>query len=197
MARRRRRFRGLEATIKNLKNATSGTLDPSVIPAGSVLKNYLDVKTGAKTVSYTRQPDSRPGSFVNRQIHAFGLLPADDPIILKVSNRAITGLSSVLTITALKLNLDDVSTAGSTLEGFAPALAVFFKDAAQNDTKEESKITGRKYNPREGNSYTLPFGLKATGTGAGDLTFSGVAAGIVAALGAGEKVSFQPEKFPV
>jgi hypothetical protein len=99
-------------------------------------------------------------------------------------------------VTPTDLNLDAVST-GRPLRGFAPALAVIFKDAAQVDTKVESEITGRRYNPREGKSYSLPFGQKSGGTGAADLTFAGVAAGIIEALAVGEKVSFQPERFPM
>lgn len=195
MARRRKRFRGLEATLKNMQHATTGALDLSTLPAGSVIKNYVDFITKARQVSYTRTAASKPGPAVKKQLIPFAVDAATgDAVIVRVSGRANAAIGTTTGVNDNDLNLAALTT-GVKMGGFAPAVATIFVPSAQNDVKEESQITGRRYNPKEGASYTLPFGQGAAGS-VPENTFQGVATTIVNAAGAGKTVSFQPEKFP-
>ena len=192
----RRRFDDLEAAIDGLRNPTTGAFNRANVPAGTVLDNYLKFKTGETVITVTRDPASLPGKLVTKQLIAFGGAVADAPIFVPVSNRAITALGS-LSVSAIDLNLDDVDATGQKKDGFIPAKVTVFKFGAQVATKVDSQITGRKYNPREGASYTYPFGQKSGGTGA-DVTYRGVAAGIRASLDeTTESVSFKEEDYPV
>ncbi|NEO88523.1 MAG: hypothetical protein F6J87_30480 [Spirulina sp. SIO3F2] len=192
----RKRFNNLEAALKSLRNPGTGTFDPTTIPSGSVLDNYYKFKTGQTSYTVTRTPESLPGGYDIKEVLAFGDLNSADPIAVGVSSRAAAAIAS-LGVSALDLNLDDLAT-GVNLRDFIPAKAVIFKPDAQVANQETSQITGLKYDPREGASYTLPFGQKSGGSGAGDLTYRGVAAGIAAASeAAGESVSFQEEDYPV
>lgn len=191
-----KRFNNLEAALKLLRNASSGAFDPATLPAGSALHNYYLFKTGQNPVSITRAPESLPGGYDIRQVLAFGDLNTADPIAVDVSSRAITAIAN-LGVSAVDLNLDDLSS-GVPLRDFKPAKAVIFKPDTQAENSETSQITGLKYDPREGASYTLPFGQKSGGSGGADLTYRGVAAGIAAACeAAGDSVSFKEEDYPV
>lgn len=192
---RRRRFKGLEATLKNLQDATTGTFDPTTLPANSVVSNYLKFKTGETKIDITRTPESLPGNLIEKTVIPFSRALADGGIVVLCSLRAFESLN-LTGVTATNLNISDPTTDESPLRGFIPAKAILFKeDATQVDTKVDSQITGRKYNPREGASYTLPFGQKDAGIGA-DLTYAGVAAGIRASVNVETNVSFEPEYFP-
>lgn len=194
---RRKRFNGLKQTLKNLANATTGELDPSTLPAGSVIKNYVDFTTGERKITITRTPDSLPGELLEKAVIPFSVINAVGALRVPVSKRSFEALTD-LGPSATDFNLDDLAQDDGFNSDFIPAKCVIFKaDATQSPTKVDSQITGRKYNPREGASYTLPFGQKGAGTTAADITYAGVAAGIVAALGLRENASFEPEYYPI
>ena len=187
-----KRFNNLDAALKLVRN-TTGTGQANI--DGTFLGEYLKYKTGEKVLDYTRDAASKPGEMVEVQVLAFARANTDAAIITSLSSRSEAAIAN-LGVSATDLNHAAV-TDGQFFPGFIPAKAVFFKaDATQADTLETSQITGKKYNPREGKSYTLPFGQKPSGTGV-DLTYAGVASGIVGSLGEDESVSFQPEKYPM
>ena len=98
---------------------------------------------------------------VKRGVQPFLLEGDANPASVRVSNRALTNgaLSSIITACALQ----PANTSGLTkYYGFKPAKVVVLIKGSQVDTKETSKITGIKYNPIDGNTFTLPFGRNTT-----------------------------------
>lgn len=179
-----KRFNNLKAALKSLQSPT-GTSDNEP-PANSILKNYKDFRDGKSDVSYPREDSSKPGSLVNKQIDPFGYTLGDQPTIVSVSDRALTSIGSAILTAA---NQSDV-TDGAKVIGFVPAKATIFKkETNQVDTEVTSQITGVKYNPVEGNSFTIPFGQKT-----GSITQSAVRADIISAKTGTDKVSFTSER---
>lgn len=188
---RRKRFSGLEATLKNMRHPTTGVFDKTKVQ-DTLAGNYLKVKSNEVQLTVNRTPESLPGDLVEKALIPFsGENDAEGKIVL-VSQRAISAMGS-LSISMTLLNLEDGLTTEKRDKQFTPAKATFFlPDATQVSTKVDSQITGAKYNPREGKSYTFPFGQKEGATGA-DRTYIGVAASIRNGKAPNVNVSFQPE----
>lgn len=164
------------------------------IPATGPLKEYNDWRTGVKTVTYTRTADSKTGGFNVVGVDAFAFSDAAlQKILTTISKRADDQKDTVLGTTGagalqLKTTLDNYIDR----YGFIPAKAiVFVPDATQADTLKPSEITGVRYNPREGKSYTYPFGRSSATDGEADR-----AAAIQSALitAGSRSVSFTPER---
>jgi hypothetical protein len=154
-----RRFSRLGYALKSLQSPLGGTDNNPA--TGSILANYKDFRDGKKVVNYVRDAASKPGSLVD-----VGLNPFYSPlgtgeenwVVVKASNRAI--VSTAVSAIRAQCNLDTTpSGAYEGIRGFQPAqVIVFVKSGTQLDTKETSQITGVRYNPMEGTSYTLPYG---------------------------------------
>lgn len=161
------------------------------IPAAGPIFEYNQWRTGAKIVTYTRYPTSKPGGFTPVGIDAFAFNDAAvQKVLVEVSNRADAAKTTVLTaagVTALGWAPD--LTGYAERFGFTPAKAIVFAtDPTQQDTLVASQITGVRYNPREGASYTYPFGKTGT-DGEADR-----GAAIQAVIPAANNVSFTPER---
>ena len=157
-----RRFSRLNYALKSIQppNATNGTNTP---PDGSVLKNFADYKSGAKQPNYVRAPESLPGTLLEVAIKPFAF-PAAGTVnyIVDLSERAstATGIAAVL---AAGNAVTTIPAGAVKASGFIPAKAVIFAPAGtQDNTEIPSQITGILYNPREGQSYTVPYGTAAT-----------------------------------
>jgi hypothetical protein len=154
---RRSRFRGLEASKKNLR-VPGQTTQPQA-PAGSILGEYQKFKAGEKNISYTRATSSNPGTMEEMQIKLFGLGATNNTALCRVSKRALD-LQTGVAEADLGLSVSD---GAWDFEGdFIPAKAII-KIIGTSSTEATSKITGNKYRSKGGSSGTLPFG-QATAT---------------------------------
>ena len=183
----------LKKSLKYIQSPTGGS--NNIPPEGSVLANYLDYVTGATQVSYPRGDESKPGTLPLVAIAPF----ADPSLIIRVkaSARALTTMESGIR-TACNIDQDatNVQNANPAPRGFIPAKVTIFRpdvagEANSSSAPVTSQITGIRYDPRDGNNFTLPFGQPGTAT-----TLSAVQSGIkTAVLGAGvaRSTSFQPE----
>lgn len=156
----KRRFSRLSYALKSLQSPLGGTDNNPV--TGSILANYKDFRDGKTVVNYTRAPESLPGNLVEIAVNPFfKVLDATTPARVKISKRVLdqAGLSSVRTAANI---LTTVPEGAVELKNYVPAKAIVFIPGVQSNTKKPSQITGVTYNPKEGNSYTIPFG-QATG----------------------------------
>lgn len=180
--------------LKTLKSPSADeNTPPPAPPAGTVLEKFAT--RAGRTISYTRNAASKPGTRVDVKLNPFGYAVDDANVVITgASTRSITNREKILKsalVTTLKWKADTF-VGGTIRRGFVPAKAIFFqKLPTQTETKSTSKITGLKYNPVEGDSYTLPFGATATGDTEKE---GGMRAAIIADLQAGVSVSFTAER---
>lgn len=158
-----KRFNNLKAALKLLRPLAGG--DAVDLADTSALGFYQAVAGGKKEVSYGDRPEgSEPGSLILYALTPFGT-PATDAakILVTMSKRSETGLPTS------GLGVDDLAVvktpaiieAAVDAEGFIPA-KVTVRVSGVSVTEKTSKITGRKYKTKGGNSYTYPFGLVTT-----------------------------------
>jgi hypothetical protein len=191
-----KRFKNLEAALSYLRapSADENAIAPDA-PAGSQLAKYQEYAAKKRAISYTRDAGSKPGNIKKIVIQPFAVDPAETlGIIVPISKRAQDGL----TLTGLNadvLNHTATLTGGISQRGFIPARATVNVVGTGDGTPENSKITGRKYQKKNSNSYTLPFGQGSEATAS---SYAEVKAAIVAAVSAGSgnrSVSFTPERY--
>ena len=92
-------------------------------------------------------------------VNPFGYPTAEGNLaIVPISQRA--SLSTVGTAIRTAANIDDETEVGAqTLSGFIPAKATIFAGTgATTEVADGSKITGLRYDKRNGASYTIPYG---------------------------------------
>ena len=191
-----RRFNNLEAALKYLRppGATEASAVPDA-PANTQLKKYQDYKAGKVIVNYPRAATSNPGGFQGAALKPFAFPAADTTsYLVQASERAISAIGTAgLTIEVLNIDITPTGIAGlQSAIGFTPARAVVKNVTGTTGTSTASKITGDSYKKKDANTYTFPFGRKATGA----VSYSGVKAAITGAIAsaAGNKgVSFKPE----
>lgn len=163
--------------------------------AGSPLKKYQDFVEGRATPEYTREVGSLPGKEIPIYVIPFGEA-TDIFYLIGLSTRAnaqiglVGGASALKTETVTSLP-DGSDTAVS--NKFTSAAATVFVGTGTG-TAILSQVTGVRYKPRNGQSYTLPFGKGAGATGPA-ATFKGRATVIQETVVAtpGRTVSFRPE----
>jgi hypothetical protein len=164
-------------------------------PASSPAGKYKEYKTGEKKVTYTRGPNSLPGTLVQVFLVPFGV-DGSDLYAVQYSGRAqskfgVTGLGNEI--------LGLAETGGSAPRsnpGFVPARAVV-RAASDTKTPKLSDITGVSYRRDPGAaSYTYPFGTKSpTGPDSKVQTRAAAIREAVEAKAASNSVSFKPEQF--
>lgn len=185
-----KRFSRLSYALKKLLNSPTfdGTGTGNTPPTGSVLEKYASaVKNGVK---YGAKPAaSKPGEIITVAVNPFGLGAADaNKYAVKMSKRSFDKTELAGVKTACNILVYDPAE-HERLAGYRPAKANVFILGAQTSTEKTSKVTGLKYNPRDGHGYTFPVGTK-TGT----TLMEARKAIITAAKTANAKVSFQSEK---
>jgi hypothetical protein len=184
-----KRFSRLKYALRALQNPLESSSNTP--PAGSVLDNYNKVVTGQTKPTYTREAASKPGSLLTRAVNPFGIDSANAPALIKVSNRSFANSSISATRTACSILADNATGAMRYLR-FRPAqVVIFLISASQTETLSTSKITGVKYNPREGSSFVLPFGKGVAGD-----SYSDKRGAILAAAPDTQGLSFKPEYAP-
>lgn len=152
------RFNNLKAALKFLQSPSGGSDNEP--PSGSVLKNFKDFRDGKTDVSYPVEDSSKPGSFLDYQVQAFGREFTESPVRVPLSERANTNVGAIVTAGGAV----EATTSATKILGFEPAKAVVFRPSGSvSATKEFSQITGLEYNKRAGDSYTVPFGAKTSG----------------------------------
>jgi hypothetical protein len=186
-----RRFSRLKYALKTLKapGAINDTGLVPTAPAGTILAKFQTAQ--AQGVEYgDRAAESKTGGLVLVSINPFAIGYATDNLrAVLMSKRSHDG--NLFNSFKDDCNIAVHAATHEAIKKYSPAKAVVFKKGAQVDTKKTSKITGIKYNPVEGNSYTFPFGTKASAT----LTL--VRGAITAqAATSGASVSFKPEIYP-
>lgn len=154
----KKRFSRLKYALKSLQSPLGGTNNDPI--TGSILANYKDFRDGKKVVDYSRESTSHPGSLVDIAINPFFQdLDADKPVYSKISNRVLT-LTNLNTTRAAANIITTIPPGATELKAYTPAKATVFLPATQSDTKKPSQITGVAYNPKEGASFTIPYGKK-------------------------------------
>jgi hypothetical protein len=179
-----KRFNNLDKALKYLQSPTGGGNNEP--PAGSVLANYKEFKTGQSDVSYPVDTNSLPGELLQRQLLPFGAEAADTPAIVTFSSRSQAALGTAFE-TAAKLS--EVSN-GVQYQGFFPAQARIFRTTTTGTTNATSQITGIPYKKKSGRNYTLPFGKDGT-----DTVEKTVRAKIIAESTESDSISFDSEEF--
>ncbi|MGB3208244.1 MAG: hypothetical protein WBB28_24940 [Crinalium sp.] len=183
----RKRFSILKAALKTLQpvgtSTTSGTP-----PAGTVMEMFYN--RGTRIITYGANANR------NRVLNPVNVNPFGVPFTAE--NKYRVPMSSRVIIADRFVETTVVSHAAAPTGGaivnklFIPAKAILFDpDTAQASTQKTSKITGRKYNPKEGHSFTVPFG-KATTTETFKERKQLIASSATTKV-AGCVVSFQPE----
>jgi hypothetical protein len=107
-----------------------------------------------------------------------------------ISNRSLNATSITSVRTAANIDLSPPPTTKRAPRGFQPAKAIVFVAGVQSDVKETSQITGLKYNPRDGQTYTVPMGQKT-----GEIYEGAVQQSIITAVAdlTDASVTFRPE----
>ena len=190
-----KRFNNLDAALKYLrKTGTGDTGEAPDAPAGSQLEQYQKFKGGKIAITYTRDNNSKPGSFDELIVKPFALGGgADDNALIGVSKRAKDAIANTgLALTDLNATEPSGTATAQRIFGFQPAKAIvnISQTATGNAT---SQITGRPYKKRNASSYTLPFGKKAATT-----TYAEAKAAILSKVVAGDNnrgVSFDSEVY--
>lgn len=186
-----RRFSRLKYALKTLK--TPGTINSTGVvptaPSGTILAKFQTAQ--AQGVEYgDRAAESKIGGLVLVSVNPFalGAGTANNKAVL-MSKRTRNG--ALFTSFKDDCNIVDYDALHEKIKKYSPAKAIVFKKGTQADTKKTSKITGIKYNPTEGSSYTFPFGTKPSAT------LILVRGAIVAqTVASGASVSFRPEIYP-
>ncbi|BAY15702.1 hypothetical protein NIES21_15210 [Anabaenopsis circularis NIES-21] len=186
-----KRFNNLEAALRYLQGTGTDTTTIPTAPAGSQLAEYQEWRARKRVVDYTRDAASKPGTLEEAVIKPFGLPTADaKEFLVDFSKRAKDKLTDT-GVDVAALNHVASPTDAQRVIGFTPAKAIVTIYATGDGTPTPSKITGRKYNKKNNNSYTLPFGR-----GTDDPSYSQAKSTIVTAVSNGSTsrgVSFQPE----
>ena len=188
-----KRFKSYKKALELLRNPTTGASAGNP-PTGSILEKYKQWRGGEVQVSYPRSQESKQISILDVSIHPFGLSPT-------ATNLAIVGFSQ--RVSSATGNLANIKTAcnhspvdldaHAKRVNFRPAKAiVFVPEATQSTTEVASQITGVRYDPREGASYTFPYGQKTGATTEGEVRTDIQTA--VATI-AGATVSYKSENF--
>lgn len=158
-----KRFNNLKAALKLLRPLAGG--DAVDLADTSALGFYQAVASGKKEVNYPdRDAGSKPEQLILYALTPFGTPAADAPkLIVTTSKRSETNLSNAgLAITDLAIvKTPEVLEAATDAEGFIPA-KVTVRVSGTTETTKTSKLTGRPYKTKGGNSYTYPFGLITT-----------------------------------
>lgn len=185
---RRQGYNNLRAALNYLRPLAGGTTSAEA-PSDTALRRYQEYRAGRTRRTITRAATSRPGIKTDYTIQLFGEDAGNDSAIALVGARAIAGLNEVslelpvLGLTARAAGADPPDFSGN----FSPAKVVCFR-ATGTGTERPSGVTGLRYKPRTGASYTYPFG-KVSGTD----RFRDRAAAIDAATGANVTCTFLPE----
>lgn len=164
-----KRFKLLNSAVKLITPPSSGTTPPTppVINPESPLGKYRSWKAGEREVTYVRTAESLPGELVTVSVFAFadtavdGKTAADNSIPVTASKRALDN-TAIGTIKNACNHVEFNPEKHLEIAGFKPAKVTVRKLGAKSTVQETSKLTGRKYTPRDADSYTLPMG----GTGA-------------------------------
>lgn len=183
------RYRQLRNALRTLRTPNSDGAVPQA-PSGSILRNFQEVISGERVVSYTRSEASRQGSIEQISVFPFyagGL--ANTEVLVGISRRAneetrVSGVRTACNHQAPDLDTHDV------INNFQPAKAVV-SIAGATSTERTSQITGERYQDDNSESYTLPYGATASEQ------FEGVvrATILVAVNGINNaSVSFRPER---
>jgi hypothetical protein len=120
-------------------------------------------------------------------IRPFGVLFDDaNKTRIKISGRVHSAIATLGGVALFNLTATpDASFEG--LPGYVPAKAILAAKTAS--TSNTSKITGRKYKSRSGESYTVPFGKSAATDNEFDLQDD-----IIAIKGSTHVITFTPER---
>ncbi|MFY7801992.1 MAG: hypothetical protein ACOVQ7_01050 [Limnoraphis robusta] len=145
-----------------------------------IVKRYAAFKLGKKYAAATGNganykysvTGQKRGTSFPASVQAFGHPDDTEAVLIKLSGRCgpslgqtaqgvPTGTASVTGVSATTLNLTLGDKAdGVKLGGFRPAKMVVFVGKTGGVAEKTSGITGEKYKPKGGDSYTFPFGKK-------------------------------------
>lgn len=186
-----RRFKSYKRALDLLRNPTTGAVAGNP-PAGSALENYKKWRGGEVEVSYPRSAESKQGEMLEVSVHPFGLASTSTALAIVGFSKRVNDQANLANIkTACNHSIVDFDAHGRRAK-FKPAKAVIFIPGTQVNTDVPSKITGVKYNPREGASFTIPYGQKTGATNEGDVR-TDIQTAVNAITGA--TVSYYSEQF--
>lgn len=187
-----KRFKILKAALKTLipVGAAADAIPPAP-PVGTILERFAT--RGSRNITYATDAD-RSRKLDTKKVHPFSMVYSVAGVVLvPVSDKAMTDIATYIGAVAI-LNHDATTADGGRFRGFEPAKVTVFFPTAGAPTSTTSKISGRKYNKRAGNSKTYPFGAAASGAGA---TYIGAKKAIfdqANAINSGNNtISFKPE----
>lgn len=150
-----KRFSRLRASLRYLQNARNDSNNNP--PEGSILKAFADYQNGINRPSYTRDTASKPGSATRVAIRPFAFVNDDMLTVVKMSKRSNTS-TNIAIPGACNVKTSVPNDAKGRI-GYTPPKAIFFKkDSTQSANTVTSQITGIRYDPIDGKSYTIPFG---------------------------------------
>lgn len=160
-----KRFSRLNYALKTLKNPNDDDNSTENVnaPAGTVLAKYQ--KSKQSSVSYgSRDAGSKTQGLVEVATIPFaeGVVNNNKAKLVGMSKRA--HVSALASLVKAACNYEDYVPANHDLLSlYKPAQAIIFEGTGYKSEKP-SKITGIKYKPRNGNSYTFPFGAETAKT---------------------------------
>lgn len=152
------RFKSYKRALHLIKDPNASADADLVIDRNSPL--YLYHTKDTRNITYTRQADSKPKAILEVSVKPFGAAPDTTALAIVSFSKRVDDEES---LNAVKTACNHVAvdySAHSTRSGFKPAKAIVFVPGTQSTTKVASKITGVYYDPREGKSFTLPYGQK-------------------------------------
>lgn len=156
----------------------------------TALEEYKRYRAGTKTVSYTRQATSNPGSLDLVYIEPFSIaVAAGEGYQVTISKRAKDYAGNLLNSEA-PLNWLAITDAAKKIDRPLQPARATITTGSTGTTNATSKITGISYKKQTGQaSYTLPFGK------VGQKTYAVVISDIEAALKTPDtmNINFQPE----
>lgn len=190
-----KRFGGLKRALKTLRSptATEGSVTPPA-PAGSILRNYQEVASDQREITYPRAASSLPGNEKVISIKPFAYVAASTiEIESTISGRASTNLA-LFGLSEEELGF--TSPAAETVQemaGFKSAKAICKNVTGTTGVPTASKVTGVRYSKKASATFTFPVGRTTSRP-----TWSAQRSFILAevAKGSGNKsVTFKPEVF--
>ncbi|NET72923.1 MAG: hypothetical protein F6K62_18920 [Sphaerospermopsis sp. SIO1G2] len=153
-----KRFNNLRAALTFLR--TPGA-DPNApipdAPAGTVLAKFQNYEKGG-SVEYTRDPSSLPGSLLTVSVKPFGDLEADAPTAKVFLSTRSNGAFQASGLSKTVLGIPEQVGDAIDITGFVPAKAIVRVTTGTTATPKTSQITGLRYNSKDSDSYTFPFG---------------------------------------
>lgn len=179
----------MKRALELLRTPNSNTPAPDA-PQGSILKNFQDFNSKKTIVSYPRSEDSKPGSIEKVSVLPFYFGGADDKQTLVPFSQRVDDESSLDGVQSACNHVQADVENHLELRGFIPAKATVTV-LSGTTSQETSKITGIRYQKRNGKSYTLPYGASNAEKAEGNVRADIVAA--VNALG-NAAISFTSEK---